>query len=167
MQYAVLTFRCLLGLVFLSAVAGKLRDPAAFRASVADMVPVGPRGVPVVGRLTILAEICAVVLLAIPQTVPAGFVLAGTVLTGFSAGIARALRAGARTPCGCFGATATPLGARHLVRNAALLLFAVAGFALTGAGDAAHPAGIALALTTAALLALLVVFFEDIADLFA
>ncbi|MEU7988158.1 MauE/DoxX family redox-associated membrane protein [Streptosporangium canum] len=52
---------------------------------------------------------------------PVGSVPAGAVLPAFSAGIARVARSGARTPCRCSGATATPVSGRHLIRNAGLL----------------------------------------------
>jgi hypothetical protein len=168
-QYVVLACRCAVAVVFAVAVVGKSRRSAAFRAfrgSVREMVPELPATA--TGAAIIVSEASVVALLAVGRTVPIGFMWAGTVLLTFSAGIGRALRAGSRTPCGCFGATAAPLSARHLVRNGGILAIAVLGLTL---GFFAHGplrlAGIVLGLATAAVLALMVIFFEDLADLFA
>ncbi|MFI9430571.1 MULTISPECIES: MauE/DoxX family redox-associated membrane protein [Streptosporangium] len=172
MQYVALACRCALGVVFLMAVFGKVRGREAFlafRASVPDMVPLATGRATPLSVAVILAEACVVVLLTVQWTVPAGFVLAGAVLLAFYAGIARVVRSGSRTPCRCFGATATPLSGRHLIRNAGLLAVTATGgvaHLLTAPGDA-HPAGVAIAMAGAGVLALTVVFFDDLADLFA
>ncbi len=53
-------------------------------------------------------------------------VAAITMLLAFSIMIVARLREGRRPPCACFGAwSATPIGPRHLVRNAALAALGV------------------------------------------
>ncbi|MFG1701366.1 MauE/DoxX family redox-associated membrane protein [Nonomuraea sp. NPDC049309] len=171
MEYVALTARCTLGIVFLVAVVGKVRGRAAFEAfrrSVPALVPL-PRGrVPAVLPAAVVAvESATVVLLATRSTAPAGLVLAGAALLAFSLGIGHALRSGTRATCNCFGASAAPIGRRHLVRNLALTAVAVAGVA-TSYGDARpHAAGAVLAIAAGGLLALLAVFTDDLADLFA
>ncbi|YCK41139.1 MauE/DoxX family redox-associated membrane protein [Actinomadura sp. ATCC 39365] len=168
MQYVALACRVTLGVVFLVAVAGKVRGRSAFagfRGSVRGLVPLGPRAVTALSGAVVLAEGCVVVLLAIPGTVRAGMMLAGTVLVGFCAGIVRAMRSGSTTPCRCFGAAGTPLGRRHLVRNAGLLALVAAG--LVPGHAAPHPAGVALSVLAGGVLAVIVIFFDDLADLFA
>ncbi|GLW11746.1 methylamine utilization protein MauE [Microtetraspora sp. NBRC 13810] len=172
MQYAALACRCALAAVFLVALLSKVRSRDAFhafRASVLDMVPLRAGAATPVSTAVVLAEASVVVLLTIRWTAPAGFVLAGAVLVAFCAGIARAVRSGTRTPCRCFGATATPLSGRHLVRNAVLLAVTAAGgtaLLLTTPGTA-HPGGVAVGLACAGVLTLAVVYFDDLADLFA
>ena len=68
--------------------------------------------------------VTAVLLVAVP---PAGGVVALVLLAAFSLVIARALRLGLTTPCGCFGATsAKPVSSRDLVRNGLLACLALA-----------------------------------------
>ncbi|MGP3956892.1 MauE/DoxX family redox-associated membrane protein [Nonomuraea sp. 3N208] len=168
MQYVVLACRVAIGVVFLVAVLGKMRGRSAFagfRVSVRGLVPLGPRASTALSGAIVLAEGCVVVLLAIPGTVQVGLMLAGTVLAGFCAGIIRAMRSGSTTPCRCFGATGTPLGRRHLVRNTGLLALVAAG--LVPGHTSPHPAGIALSVLVGAVLAAIVIFFDDLADLFA
>jgi hypothetical protein len=160
MQHVAWACRCALAAVFLVAVLGKVRGRdafRAFRASVLDMVALPAGGATLLSAAVVLSEASIIVLLAVQRTAPAGFMLAGAVLLAFCAGIARAVRSGARTPCRCFGATATPSSGRHLVRNAVLL---------TVTGEA-HPAGVAIALACAGVLVVAIVFFDDLADLFA
>ncbi|MEV0625204.1 MauE/DoxX family redox-associated membrane protein [Nonomuraea wenchangensis] len=173
MDYLALTARCALGLVFLVAVIGKVRGRAAyeaFRRSVPELVPL-PRGAAsaVLPALVVAAECAVVVLLAVERTAAAGLALAAAVLLAFTAGIGRALRAGVRASCRCFGMTPSPLGRLHLVRNLALAALAVAGAAavLAGAPGQPHPAGVALAVAGGALLALPAVFADDLAALLA
>ncbi|MFG1612176.1 MauE/DoxX family redox-associated membrane protein [Nonomuraea wenchangensis] len=173
MDYLALTARCALGLVFLVAVIGKVRGRAAyeaFRRSVPELVPL-PRGAAsaVLPALVVAAECAVVVLLAVKSTAAAGLALAAAVLLAFTAGIGRALRAGVRASCRCFGMTPSPLGRLHLVRNLALAALAVAGASavLAGAPGQPHPAGVALAVAGGALLALPAVFADDLAALFA
>jgi uncharacterized membrane protein YphA (DoxX/SURF4 family) len=94
-QYAALTARCALGLVFLVAVAGKVRSRDAFREFRRSVPGLAP-GLPATATSVAVgaAEAAAVVLLAVPRTAPAGFALAGAVLLAFTAGIHRALRGG-------------------------------------------------------------------------
>ncbi|MGP3934221.1 MauE/DoxX family redox-associated membrane protein [Nonomuraea sp. KM88] len=173
MQYVALGLRCAISLVFLVAVLGKLRSKNAFgrfAGSVPDVLPGLPSRVTVaVGAAVVAAEASVVVLLVAEGTAPAGLVLAGAVLLTFCAAIGRVIRTGARTPCRCFGATASPLGGRHLIRNLLLVLAAAAGVAAhrEAPPDSLHPAGAVIALVAGAAAALAVVLLDDLADLFA
>lgn len=172
MQYVALTCRCALGVVFLGAVVGKLHSRAAFnrfRASVAAVTNSHRRVSAALSGATVLVEAGVVVLLVIPGTVPAGLIMAGLALLGFCAAIVSAMRSGAAPSCRCFGATGAPLGGRHLVRNAGLLVLVTAAFT-AGVGaphQTLHPAAAALGLAAAAVLALAVLFFDDLVDLLA
>ncbi|MEV4568581.1 MauE/DoxX family redox-associated membrane protein [Nonomuraea sp. NPDC049419] len=170
MEYVALAARCTLGIVFLVAVAGKVRGRAAFEAfrrSVPALVPL-PRGrVPAALPATVVAlEAATVLLLTTEFTAPAGLALAGAVLLAFSLGIRHALRAGSRASCNCFGASSAPLGRRHLVRNLALIAVACTGLATSYAGPQPQLAGAVLAIAAGGLIALFAVFTDDLADLF-
>ncbi|MEO3886861.1 MauE/DoxX family redox-associated membrane protein [Nonomuraea sp. B5E05] len=173
MQYVALGMRCAIGLVFLVAVLGKVRSKDAFgrfAGSVPDLLPrLPPRATVAVGAAVVAAEASVVVLLVAEGTAPAGLVLAGAVLLAFCAAIGRVIRTGARTPCRCFGATASPLGGRHLIRNVLLVLAAAAGVAAHQEAQPAglHPAGVVIALVAGAAAALAVVLLDDLVDLFA
>jgi hypothetical protein len=169
-QYVEMACRCAVALVFATAAGGKLRGRAAFGAftgSVRALVPELAGRAASVGVVVVVAEVAVVVLLVIGGTAPAGFGWAAVVLLAFSAATVRAVRAGSAASCGCFGVTPTPLGSRHLVRNAGILVIAAAGAA---AGALAHGEprvpGVVLALASGVVLALVVVFFDDLADLF-
>jgi hypothetical protein len=93
---------------------------------------------------------------------------AGLLLTVLSAGIALALRRGVRATCACFGATARPLGVRHLVRNALLITVVLAGItvrALTTAPTAGI-GGALVGLAGGAVGALILVRLDDLVELF-
>ena len=79
--------------------------------------------------------------------------------------IAAALQLGRRTPCRCFGASSTPLGAGHLIRNAILAITAVAG----GLAPGGHvpSAGVAVAMGAGLFAAVLIVAYEDLVYLLA
>lgn len=82
-------------------------------------------------------------------------VAAIALLVAFSAVLARAMRAGLRAGCGCFGATkAEPVSTVDLARNGALMLCAVAAM---GTAQVVVP-GLAatIAASTAALVAFLI-----------
>jgi hypothetical protein len=158
------------GLVFLVALLGKVRSRRAFRefaGSVREMTTLAPPWDAAASAGVVLAEASIVALLTAGQTAPVGFTLAGAVLLGFSGAIARAVRAGSHTACRCFGAASAPLSGRHLLRNAGLLAIATAGLSselLRPAGGTSL-AGDAIALPCAGVVALLIIYFDDLADL--
>ncbi|WP_433259050.1 MauE/DoxX family redox-associated membrane protein [Streptosporangium sp. CA-135522] len=171
MLYLMIGCRALLAGVFVVALAGKLRGRAAFDEFVASIVALGmfPRAGSVTAAYAVLGAEAAVILsLALPSTVLLGFAAAMALLAALTAGILAAMRRGRRAPCRCFGASAAPLGKAHVVRNLLLLLAGGAGLTAGAvAGDAgAHPAGIALALVTAAVGGLFVVRLDDLLGLF-
>src|SRR6185503_12351118 len=141
MDYLSFACRCLIGLVCGVSVIGKLRGRTAFREFAGTtrvlLIAAGPvsrvshAAARVVGGVVVAAEASVVLLLLIPGTGWVGLGLAMVLMASFGHGIAAAIRRGLRTSCRCFGASSTPLGSRHLVRNAALFLVAATGL-LTG-----------------------------------
>jgi len=167
---------CLL-LVFTRSVLGKVRNPAAFVEFTGTVralrlpVPVPAR---LLAALVVAAEAVLVPAFALPgplappAVLVAGLGLAAVLLAAFTALAVAAARSGRRTPCHCFGRTATPLGAVHAVRNSILLAVAVTGLVATAVpGPAAgDPVAVLTAVLAGAVLGLLVTVLDDLAALF-
>ncbi|BAU81465.1 hypothetical protein SLA_0510 [Streptomyces laurentii] len=174
MAYLALAARCLIGIVFLVSAVSKTSSVRAFREfteSLDDMPLVPPVGKKSVALSVILAEYSVPLLMPWPETAvqAAGFLVSAGLLGVFALSIAVAVRRGKTTPCRCFGTSATPLGARHLVRNLVLAALAGLGVALVlgPASDApAHPGGAVIAAAGGAALAALVATLDDIVQLF-
>ncbi|MEO6088186.1 MAG: MauE/DoxX family redox-associated membrane protein [Umezawaea sp.] len=175
MDYLSFACRCLVGLVCGVSVIGKLRGRTAFREFAGTTrvlliaaFPIGAishAAARVVGGVVVAAEASVVLLLLVPGAGWIGLGLAVVLMAAFGYGIAATVRRGVRTSCRCFGASSTPLGTRHLVRNACLFLVAATGL-LIGPVGSADPAGLAVAGAAAAVIALLVVRLDDVIDLF-
>ncbi|MFC7546089.1 MauE/DoxX family redox-associated membrane protein [Plantactinospora sp. GCM10030261] len=166
----LLAARILIALVFVASAVSKLRGVAAFQS-----FETATRGMGVPARLVrpaaiavLAGEVLTVPLLALPPGGLAGFAVAAVLLVAFSVGIALAVRRGTRQSCNCFGSSTTPMGVRHLVRNGFLLAVVAAGVAgaVTGAAAPSHPAAIAIVAVAAAVGALLVIRYDDLAALF-
>jgi hypothetical protein len=164
MRYVEVFCRVLLATVFVGAVAGKVGGRSAYQGFVRSLRDMAiPNGlIRMAAPATVAAEALTAVLLLAPlrPTVLLGFILATTLLGAFAAVVGRALRRGVRAPCRCFGGSATPLGARHIIRNVILMALAGAGIAATAAGHGrlqiaptliAASAGLVIGLATIAL----------------
>jgi uncharacterized membrane protein YphA (DoxX/SURF4 family) len=167
--YLGIVCRCAVGLTFLVSVSAKLRSRSAFRAFVSwlaalpvPLVRSQPRATAIA---TAAAEAVIVVLVALPRTVRPGLALASVVLAAFAASTWVFVARGADAPCHCFGVSASPLGRRHVVRDALLGAVAVTGAAAAGLGGA-RPAGAVLSLGAGLVAAVFIVFFDDLAALF-
>ncbi|GAB2932577.1 methylamine utilization protein MauE [Micromonospora polyrhachis] len=171
MGYLELTGRCLLGLVFLAAVVGKLRNRSAideFADSIVQFGVLPATWTRPAARLVLGAEGVIVLLLAVPGTMPVGYLLAIGLLGVLTGAMLVAVRRGRRPACLCFGTAGTPIGGRHVARNILLMAVAVGGLLVTVLND--PPTGIGevlLAAATAVPLAAIVVRLDDIVDLFA
>ncbi|WP_283138244.1 MauE/DoxX family redox-associated membrane protein [Rhizohabitans arisaemae] len=170
MPYVEIACRALLITVFLIAVAGKVRGRTAFQEFTASLTTLGifsRAGSAVAAYALVGAEAVTPLLLVSPPTAPLGFAAATGTLAVLTGGVLIALRRGRRTPCRCFGRTATPLGPAHVIRNLILTAIGCTGLVAWAAGGAAaHPAGVALALAAAVVGALLVVRLDDLMELF-
>jgi hypothetical protein len=170
MGYLALTCRGVIGLVFAVSAVSKLRSRPAFREFTEWLaslpLPLIQRRPRLLATAMAVAEVVIVVLDGLPWTARAALVTAAATLAAFTAGTWLAVGRGADQPCQCFGASAAPLGRRHVVRDAVLCVVAVAG-ALTAGSGAAHAAGIVVSLFAGLIVALLVVFLDDLAALFS
>jgi Methylamine utilisation protein MauE len=166
-EYVALACRWLTGFVFLAAAASKARGFDGFRRSVAAMAPrLAARSAAVAGTVT-AAELLVVALLIAPETATWGMAAALVLDIAFIAAIISALRRGVQEPCRCFGATEQGLSAREVVRDVILGALTVLGLLAGTAGlPAWNPAGWLVAAVAGSVGALLIVLFDDIAELF-
>jgi hypothetical protein len=171
MSYVVIAGRVLLGAVFLLAAVSKLAGPAAFRAFAASataLLPWSPASTRTGSRVAggvLAAELAVPVLLLAGPTAPIGLGVAVLLFAGFAAVLTRAVRAGTRQECRCFGPSADVVGWRHVTRNVVL---AVVALVVAAGGPAAgvHPAGVLVAIAAGALLAGLAAYADEMAELF-
>ncbi|MGB2568612.1 MauE/DoxX family redox-associated membrane protein [Micromonospora citrea] len=170
MVYLWVASRWVMFVVFAVSAGAKLRNRAAFRAFEAGLaaMEVVPRQVRRPVAVTVVAaEALVPVLVLVPATALSGLVVTLALLTGFTLAVLAVTTRGRSVSCPCFGAKVAPFGRRHLVRNTALIMVAVAGL-LSGAtvtDGAATTGGVFLAIGAAVVLAALVVVFDDVADL--
>lgn len=144
-----------LAAVFALALPGKLRDFAAFAATVANYRIVPAAAGSTVAAAVLAAEIVVVAGLVLPASRAAAAGLAAFLLVMFTVAIAVNLRRGRRTiDCGCFrGLIRERLGWSHVARN--LLLLAAAFQVATIGPQPAGPLDLALGAVAAATLMLL------------
>jgi hypothetical protein len=163
MESTGLTFRILLGVVFAVSLAGKLRGTGDFVEATRRLVPVRfARWDRPLSAAVAAVELAVIALLVFQPMV--SFVLALGLLAAFTVALAAALRRGETAPCHCFGSGGTPLGRRHLVRNAVLLSIAALGLAFPATSP---PLAESLpAATIAIAAAVLVIRFDDLVELY-
>lgn len=169
MPYVVMACRSLLFVIFLASTFGKIRSPMAFKTFkswLAELpVPLVPAFAGLAAITIGIAEVAILLLLALPWTVSAGFALALATLTLFTVGAWLAVRHGTHVSCQCFGASDTPLGRRHVARDASLCMPALAGL-VSAPNAGVRPAAVLLSLTTGLVIGLLVARLDDLVMLF-
>lgn len=175
MRYLAVGAVSLLAAVFAVSALSKLRDEAGFTASLRELRLLPARWVRAVAATVTAYELvlagglvaAGVVLVASDEGAPALAALAGAglLLIALTTGIALALRRGTGGRCACFGTTQRPLGRRHLVRNGALLLAALAGPAGLGDHHPVRVAGALVAIGAGLLGAVLLIRLDDLVDL--
>lgn len=159
-------------IVFLLAFTGKVGGRGSFREftdSVAAMRVIPAHAARLAAVSSVTVEALVVVLAASPfqATAIAGCALAGLLSITFSGAIAASLRRGNHAPCRCFGRSATPLGPRHLARNAILLLVAAAGTVASLGTGGVHAAAAVVAAGTGLFAGIAIAAYDEIAELLA
>lgn len=179
MRYVVLSAGLALAVVFAASAVSKLRGRDAYAAFVAATGRLLPtRALPrrPVALVVVAGEVAIPPLMVLSPA--AGLTTTAVLSASFTVGILLAVHRGVRAPCRCFGASAAPLRRLQALRSGGLaVLAAVALGLLVGAGltwstgidllAGLHPAGVLLAAVAAVVLALLTIYFDDIAELFA
>ncbi len=157
--------RWLLVVVLAVAALGKARGRRPFEDFIQTLGRFGfPRawvGPPLAATVITAEGLSALLLLVAPL---AGYVAALALLGGFTVGLARVWRGGEPVRCRCFGASDTPVGAAHLVRNGLLLVVLVLGVFSLRAG-VGGPASVGLSVLAGALGALAGLFVTRWDDL--
>jgi len=168
-----LEFGCqvLLGGVFAVSAGSKLYSRTAFvdfTAATARLTGARAARARQLAVATVAAELAIVLGLIVPALVPWGFAAGIGLLAVLTAAIVGSLRRGQRAPCRCFGASNSPLGARHVARNAALAAFGVLGIAAGMIGGTSSLAwGLACVVAFAALIGVaLTARLDDLIGLF-
>jgi hypothetical protein len=162
----------LCGLVLLVSAVSKVRGRSDYAEFVASVPAFGipARWTSLFAVLTVVAEfVIALLLLAslVIGSPVAGLVLAVGLFGVLTAAVWRAVARQSGAVCRCFGRANTKLAHRHVVRNAFLLATAASGLALSVVDAAVSPAALWLAVAVGAVGAVLVVRFDDLADLVA
>ncbi|WP_413803761.1 MauE/DoxX family redox-associated membrane protein [Streptomyces iranensis] len=168
----MIAVRAMIGVVFLIAFLSKSAGRGRFTAFVESLpamgvVPlrlVGPAAVAVVAAE---GAVCALLIVESNGATVAGLALAAGLLSAFTAAIARTIRRGTGATCRCFGASAAPLGRRHLLRNVVLTAVAAAAGLMAQADRAPATATGALVAAAAGLVTgALVTVLDDLTELF-
>lgn len=125
MPFLFLLLQIVLVVTFVVAGAAKLRDREGTRQTLQDF-GVADRFSASLATVLPVAELLVAALLVVPFTMRIGAAGAFVLLSVFLGGILQNLSRGKRPACNCFGQVhSTPIGARTIVRNAALMLDAV------------------------------------------
>lgn len=178
MVYVTVGAMVLCGLVLLVSSASKLRSRADYAEFVASVPAFGipARWTRLFAAVTVVAEAviavlllpgAALMVLGAGRWLAGGLVLAVGLFGVLTVAVWRVVARGSGAVCRCFGTARTPLAHRHVVRNALLSLVAMMGTLsiMDSTVPAAAPAAVAAA--AGALGAVLVVRFDDLAELFA
>jgi hypothetical protein len=170
--YWLVAARTMLGLVLATAVLTKLRGREVFRAfrdavGALGLLP-GYAVTPAAGSaLVIEASLCAA--MWHPATRRFGLLATAVLLLGYAGLMRISIRSGRRGSCPCFGARqGRPIGYAHVVRNTLLAGTAAVAAVPAGSGLPVHPApaGLVVAVLAGVLAALLIIWFDDLAELF-
>ncbi|HEY9353805.1 MAG TPA: MauE/DoxX family redox-associated membrane protein [Nocardioides sp.] len=161
----------LLGTSLVSGV-GKIRTPRDSRVMVEEVLgrtaPALRRYAPIGAGALIGAELVTAVALApgLPYRA-VGFAAALLLFSVFTGVAVHSARSRTKIVCACFGRAASPLGVRHVVRNALLTAMAATGLALAFTTDAGtgELAGLALAAAFSLIFTVVIAFLDDIASL--
>ncbi|MET9629754.1 MauE/DoxX family redox-associated membrane protein [Lentzea sp. NPDC006480] len=156
----------LCGLVLLISAVSKVRGRSDYADFVASVPAFGvpARWIRPFAVLTVVAEF-GIALLLLVGFWTAGLVLAAGMFAVLTAVVWRAVSRRSGAVCRCFGRARTTLTHRHTARNAFLLGVAVLG--LSAVDNAFDPAVAGLAAAVGVIGAVLVVRFDDLADLIA
>ena len=167
MPTVALTLRVLLAVVLGWSALSKLT--ASGRRGLGDMfgqLGFGRRA-GLAGGALVVGEAGTAVLLLLPWTAPAGALLAVALFAVLTAGVVVVLRKRMKVRCACFGSSGSTLAPVHAVRNAILLLGAVAATATAWTGAVDTVAAAAIAVVAGVLLGVLLTRLDDLAFLIA
>ncbi|AVH94474.1 MauE/DoxX family redox-associated membrane protein [Streptomyces cinereoruber] len=172
MDYLLFGARCALTLTLLASAVGKLRAPGDLGRTVAELGFVPRRLTGATAAAVIAAEVAAALLVWLPGTTGvAAFLGAGALLAAFTAVLVVLIRREDDVSCACFGASRTPVGPAHLVRNGVLLAVCALGVLAAAGGAGAvvppEPSAAFAAGAIAVVVGVLVIATDTLTGLFA
>lgn len=143
--YILVFCRIVICCVFALSSINKIRALPAFASTIATFrILPASLSMPAAFVLTALEAVVSLSMFASGTLLTIGFVTAIVLLVTFSAALNSVIRRGIHTTCTCFGASASPVSAIQLWRNAGFLVCAVGGAVTqTLLTDAAAPIGLA------------------------
>jgi hypothetical protein len=170
----------LCGVVLLVSVVSKVRSQVDYAEFVASVPAFGlpARWTSLFAVATVVAEFAVTALVLVASVLMAvgvgvgrwlggaGLVLAVGLFGVLTVAVWRAVARRSGAVCRCFGPARTSLAHRHVVRNALLFLVAVLGAASVFVVDSVDPAVAGVAAVVGVLGAVMVVRFDDLAELF-
>jgi uncharacterized membrane protein YphA (DoxX/SURF4 family) len=164
MDYLLFSVRVAVAMVFAIAVIAKLGGRDAFSRFTTSLASFGLPPRARVAATVVLAELAAVVLLALAPHL--GGAVAAILLCGFAAGIDAAIHGGGVVRCRCFGATSAALGPGHVIRNLALAIGSL-GVALGPARGVNGDPGVVAAIVVGLAAGAAIARWDDLRFLFA
>ncbi|MEU7854281.1 MauE/DoxX family redox-associated membrane protein [Nonomuraea sp. NPDC049141] len=172
MQYVDVASRLLLLTMFALALVSKISSRRAwgeFVESTRAMAVVGDSQVVAVAVATAAAEGAVIVLAAVPLrwAGSVAFIIAAGLLGCLTVAVGLVVRRGKSVTCRCFGASQTPLGVPHVVRNVLLVVIALLGLAGSLVNGPFDPFLTAIVGVFGAVLGLLVSRWDDLVSLLA
>ena len=170
MQYVDVAVRTLLAVMLAVAVTGKVSSRsnwAAFVASLRDMKIIGESWTRAAAIATVFTETAITVLALVPVRAAgtAAFVVATGLLGALTIAVAVVVRGGTAVTCRCMGASDTPLGMHHVVRNTALVAISLLGLAGSLAPGGFQAPMVAIAAMAGLFVGLLITRWDDLATL--
>jgi|SRR5690606_11969094 len=167
MTYVALTCQSLIAAVYGFAALSKL-SPARFadfiRSTGALLPARWSRRRTQVGVLVLTCEL-AVVALSVALTA-AGLILGLALSAAFAVALTRAVIRGERTTCRCFGASSTPIGPAHIVRNVLLAGVSVTGLIALQWSTSVNVAGAAVSIAAGIIFAFIIAMLDELLALF-
>ncbi|GAA3246412.1 MauE/DoxX family redox-associated membrane protein [Nonomuraea helvata] len=170
MQYVDVASRLLLLTVFALALGSKVSSRSAwneFVRSIRTMAVIDNAKAPAAAVATAVAEAGVIVLAVIPLRWAGSlsFVLAAGLLGCLTVAVIMVVRRGAAVPCRCFGASTTPLGVEHVVRNGILIAIALLGLGASLVNGSFEPGFGIVAGVFGAVLGVLMSRWDDLVSL--
>ncbi|MFJ6686988.1 MauE/DoxX family redox-associated membrane protein [Streptomyces werraensis] len=145
----------------------KFRDVSAFRQHVATTMPWLGRGLPVTLALVVPAvEVVAAGLLLIRPLAWLGCAIATALMLAFTGYLMSLLRSRPHSPCGCAGASKTPVSDVHILRNALLLTMCVLTWWATVRTSGPDLASYAVTAAPAAVIGIAVLHLGELVSFF-
>lgn len=126
-DYLLMFLRVLVGFIFVVAVIEKMRSMTAFAAAITQFIQVERKTARFIAVAVLLFEMLVILLLTLPSSVTAGFILAVLLLILFSLVLFESIRARKQIDCNCFGKNGERVSRYDLWRNGIIGLCAGVG----------------------------------------